>query len=71
MSGEITLSGKILKVAGLREKLILAQQSKINKVYLPKDNESDLINLKEIYDGKISIVLVDNYMEIFQDIFKK
>ena len=71
MSGEISLSGKILKVGGLREKIILAMESGIKTIYLPKENERDLVELKEIYEKELKIILVDNYIEIYNDLFKK
>ncbi len=71
MTGEITLSGKILKVGGLKEKIILALENNINKVYIPKDNKNDVLSFKELYDGKIEIILVDDYLDIYSDLFKK
>lgn len=71
MTGEISLSGKILKVGGLREKIILAIKSGIDKVYFPRDNKNDLLELHDIYNDNLKIVLVDNYMDIYNDLFKK
>ena len=71
MTGEISLSGKILKVGGLREKIILAIKSGIDTVYFPKDNKNDLLELEGIYKNSLKVVLVDNYMEIYNDLFKK
>ena len=69
-SGEISLSGKILKVGGLREKLILAMKCGIDKVYLPLDNKQDLVEIEDIYKNKVKVILVDNYIEIYKDLFK-
>ena len=71
MTGEISLSGKILKVGGLREKIILAMKSGIDTVYFPKDNKNDLDEIRDIYEGNLKVILVDNYMEIYNDLFKK
>ena len=70
MSGEITLSGKILKVGGLKEKIILAMERGIKTIYLPKDNQNDVLEFKDIYQDNIKIVFVDNYTEIYKDLFK-
>lgn len=70
MSGEISLSGKILKVGGLKEKIILALKSNINKIYLPISNKNDVLDYVDIYKNKLEIVFVDNYLEIYQDLFK-
>jgi ATP-dependent Lon protease len=71
MTGEISLSGKIFKVGGIREKLILAMKSGIDTIYMPKDNKDDVESLKDIYNNSINITYVDNYMEIYSDLFKK
>ena len=70
MSGEMTLSGNILKIGGLKEKLIGAYNGKIKKVYIPKANESDLDEVPEIIKEKLNIVLVSDYIEIYNDLFK-
>ena len=71
LTGEITLSGKILKVGGLKEKIILAIKNGIEELYIPKQNENDLKELKSLIDDKITIKLVDNYREVYKDIFSK
>ena len=71
MSGEISLSGKILKVGGLKEKIILAIENGIEKIYLPLENKNDVIEYNSIYKDKLEIVFVDNYIDIYNDLFKK
>ena len=71
MTGEISLSGKILKVGGIREKIILAIKNGINIIYFPKENENDVLELSNIYDNSLKFVFVDNYMDIYSDLFKK
>ena len=46
MTGEITLSGRILPISGVREKLLAAQRAGITTVILPKSNEVDLSSLE-------------------------
>lgn len=70
MTGEITLSGNILKVGGLKEKLIGAYNNKIKKVYIPKTNESDLDDIPDLIKNKLDIVLVSDYKEIYKDLFE-
>ena len=49
MTGEITLSGKVLEIGGLKEKLLAALRGKIKKVLIPKDNLKDLDDMpKEV-----------------------
>ena len=70
MTGEITLSGNILKVGGLKEKLIGAYNNHITKVYIPKTNEPDLDDIPDEIKKKLKIVLVSDYIEIYKDLFK-
>lgn len=70
MTGEMTLSGNILKIGGLKEKLISAYNEKIKKVFIPKSNEADLDEVPKIIKEKMNIILVSDYMEIYNDLFK-
>ena len=47
MTGEITLTGQVLPIGGLREKLLAAQQAEIKRVIVPRENEPDLEELPE------------------------
>jgi ATP-dependent Lon protease len=47
MTGEITLSGLVLPVGGIKEKVLAARQAGIRQVVLPRDNETDLRELPE------------------------
>ena len=71
MSGEISLSGKILRVGGLKEKILLAVENGIKKLYLPEENRNDILEYNNIYKDRLDIVFVDNYMDIYKDLFKK
>ena len=49
MTGEITLSGRVLPIGGLKEKILGAVRAGIHSIVLPKDNEPDLADLpKEV-----------------------
>ena len=70
MTGEISLMGNVLEIGGLKEKTIGAYNSNVKKIFIPKANEKDLEELpKEIKDN-IKIYLVDNYKEIYKELFK-
>lgn len=69
MSGEITLRGEILEVGGIKEKVVAAYQNNITKIYLPKNNEKDVLQLPKELQDKIEFIYVDNYKEIYKDIF--
>lgn len=70
-SGEITLLGDVLKVGGLREKTLAAMKNNIDKIYLSIDNKADIDELPKEIKNNISFVFVSNYIEIFNDLFKK
>ena len=52
MTGEITLSGKILPIGGLNEKLLAAKRAGIHTILIPGENERDLVEInKAILEG--------------------
>ena len=68
MTGEITLTGKVLPIGGLKEKVIGAYRALVNKIYIPRENEKDLKEIPEDIKSKIEFVLVDTYMDVFNDL---
>lgn len=71
MTGEITLTGNILQIGGLKEKTLAAQSFGIQKVFIPKQNEQDIAELpKEVRDS-IEFIPVSHYNEIFDLLFKQ
>ena len=57
MTGEITLSGQVLPVGGIKEKVIAAHRSGIEKVLLPKENQKDIEDIPEEVLSLIHIYL--------------
>jgi len=59
LTGELTLSGRILPVSGIREKVLAAQRAGVQVVVFPKQNEVDIVNLEEEVKAGVEIVLVE------------
>lgn len=70
-TGEITLHGDILKVGGIKEKIIGAYNNGFIKVYIPLENNNDIANVPDNIKEKLEIITVQNYQEIYNDLFKK
>ena len=70
MTGEVNLHGEVMKIGGLREKLIGAYNNNVTKVFIPSDNSSDLKDVPEEVLKHIKIFKVNNYIEIYNKIFK-
>lgn len=69
LTGEMSLSGYILPIGGLKEKIIGAYNSGISIVFIPKKNHNDLDNIPEEVKKKISIIEVNNFIEVYNNIF--
>jgi len=59
MTGEITLTGLVLPVGGIKEKVLAARRAGIRRVILPKDNEKDLRDLPETVRKELTLILVE------------
>jgi len=70
MTGEISLMGNVLEIGGLKEKTIGAYNSNVKKIFIPKANEKDLEELPKEVKEHIKIYLVDNYKDIYKELFK-
>ncbi|HEU4436781.1 MAG TPA: S16 family serine protease, partial [candidate division Zixibacteria bacterium] len=66
MTGEVTLSGKLLPIGGLNEKVLAAKQAGIQQILLPKKNEKDLAELPgELKEG-LTFHKLDTLVEAFK-----
>ncbi|MBQ9834577.1 MAG: endopeptidase La [Bacilli bacterium] len=71
MTGEITLNGEILKIGGLKEKLIGAYNNNIKVVFIPFENMADLELIDDKIKAKMKIIPVKNYKEIYDYLFER
>lgn len=65
MTGEITLTGRVLAVGGLKEKLVAARRSGLKTLIFPKDNIRDYDELPEYIKKGLEIHFVSHYDEVF------
>ena len=65
MTGEITLTGQVLPIGGLKEKVLGAKRAGIGKVLLPRRNEMDLDDIPKEVRDTMTFVPVDELSEVF------
>ena len=58
MTGEVTLTGQVLPIGGLKEKLLAAHRAGIKEVLIPKENEKDLVDMPKKIIDEIKICLL-------------
>ncbi|PJF17929.1 ATP-dependent protease La [Paramicrosporidium saccamoebae] len=64
MTGELTLTGKILRIGGVKEKTIAAKRSGVKKLIFPKSNEADWSELPDYIRDGLEVKFVESYKEI-------
>ena len=69
-TGEISLNGNILKIGGLKEKLVAAYNKNIEVVFVPKGNSDDLKDLPKQITDNMEIIPVSSFNEIYTKLFK-
>jgi len=71
MTGEITLRGNILKVGGIKEKIIGAYINNVDTVFIPHSNLIDIEDIPKEIKDKITFIPVKKYEEIYNYLCKK
>ena len=66
MTGEVTLTGQVLSIGGLKEKLLAAHRAGIKKLIIPKDNEKDLIDIPQKVKDDIKFFTVETVDEVLK-----
>jgi ATP-dependent Lon protease len=69
MTGEITLTGLVLPIGGVREKVLAAERAGIGTVVLPRENEPDLEELPDETRRELRFVLADTIEEVLEAAF--
>ena len=65
MTGEISLTGRVMPIGGLREKAMAAYKNSIKQVVIPKDNESDLFEVDPIIKENVEFICAEKLDDVF------
>jgi ATP-dependent Lon protease len=71
MTGELTLSGLVMPIGGVKEKMIASKRAKVQEVILPKENQEDFEMLPEHIKAGITPHFVSNFDEVKRICFKQ
>ena len=66
MTGEVTVTGQVLPIGGLKEKLLAAHRAGIKQVLIPKENEKDLVDIPQKVKDDIKIIPVEIVDEVLK-----
>ena len=66
MTGEVTITGQVLQIGGLKEKLLAAHRAGVKKVLIPKENEKDLVDIPKKVREDIQIIPVETADEVLK-----
>jgi ATP-dependent Lon protease len=71
MTGEITLTGQVLPIGGLKEKALAAQRAGINRLIIPRRNEPDIDDIPEHLRKRMEFIVVDSVDEVLEAALEK
>jgi ATP-dependent Lon protease len=67
MTGEITLTGRVLPIGGLKEKVLAARRAGINRIVIPRANQKDLRDLPEHVRKEMEFFVADRIDDVFKE----
>jgi ATP-dependent Lon protease len=70
LTGELTLTGRILPVGGVKEKLLAAHRAGVKTVVFPIKNETNLIEIPEEIQNDLEIVTIDELNDVVDQVLK-
>ena len=70
MTGEVTLTGRVLPVGGVREKVLAARRAGVKTVLIPRHNENDLLELPTEVKNDLTFFSVDTLDDVVPHLFE-
>lgn len=67
MTGEITLTGRVLPIGGLKEKSLAAYRAGIDTIIIPKENEKDVNKIPKSVQKKLKFIAVDKIQQVMEN----
>ena len=71
MTGELTLTGKVLPIGGVKEKVLAAKRAGVTSLIFPEDNQRDFDELPDNLKEGVDPFFVSYYSEVFDLVFSK
>jgi len=71
MTGEITLTGRVLPIGGLKEKTLAAKRAGITNIIIPHENEKDIDDIPANVRKKMSFIMADNIDTVLENALVK
>jgi len=71
MTGEVSLTGKVLPVGGIKEKTIAARRAGVTTIVLPKGNQRDFDELPDYLKEGLDVHFADFYDDVFKVAFEQ
>jgi len=69
MTGEVTLTGRVLPVGGVREKILAARRAGIKTVLIPRHNEKDLVEIPAEVKSDVTLRAIDTLDDVVGQLF--
>ena len=69
MTGELTITGEVLPIGGLKEKIIAARRASLKRIIIPTQNRKDYIELPDHLRENLEVFYAKSYMDVFKYAF--
>ncbi|KAL7630430.1 UNVERIFIED_CONTAM: hypothetical protein RMT77_019404 [Armadillidium vulgare] len=70
MTGEVSLTGKVLPVGGIKEKTIAAKRAGVTTILLPSENKKDFADLPSFIKEGLNVHFVEHYDQVYDIVFE-